>query len=65
MPLHLPATLSPSKVVSFRDCALSFRFSVIDRIVGDVTEPDFTALVVRKPPEAETTSDTNAEPRGK
>ena len=32
MPLQLPATLSPSKVVSFRDCALSFRFSVIDRL---------------------------------
>jgi uncharacterized protein (TIGR02246 family) len=43
----------------------AYRFSVIDRIVGDVTEPDFTALVVRKPPEAETTSDTNAEQRGK
>jgi len=32
MALALPATLSPSKVVSFRDCALSFRFSVIDRL---------------------------------
>jgi uncharacterized protein (TIGR02246 family) len=29
----------------------SFLFSVTDRIVGDDTAPDFTATVVRKPPE--------------
>ncbi len=28
----LPSTLSPSKVSAFKDCALAFRFSVIDRL---------------------------------
>lgn len=32
MALPLPATLSPSKVTSFKDCALAFRFSAVDRI---------------------------------
>jgi putative RecB family exonuclease len=32
MPLTPPATLSPSKVSSFTDCALAFRFSAIDRL---------------------------------
>ena len=32
MPLELPTSLSPSKVSSFTDCALAFRFSVIDRL---------------------------------
>lgn len=32
MPLTPPATLSPSKVSSFTQCALAFRFSAIDRI---------------------------------
>jgi putative RecB family exonuclease len=32
MPLPLPASLSPSKVASFKDCALAFRFSAIDRV---------------------------------
>lgn len=32
MAFELPATLSPSKVSSFKDCALAFRFSVIDRL---------------------------------
>src|SRR5205809_5372835 len=32
MPLPLPTSLSPSKVASFKDCALAFRFSVIDRL---------------------------------
>jgi putative RecB family exonuclease len=30
--LPLPTSLSPSKVSSFKDCALAFRFSAIDRI---------------------------------
>jgi len=30
MGLPLPTTLSPSKVASFKDCGLAFRFSVID-----------------------------------
>jgi putative RecB family exonuclease len=32
MPLPLPASLSPSKVASFKDCAMAFRFSAIDRV---------------------------------
>ncbi len=32
MSLPLPTTLSPSKVSSFKDCALAFRFSTIDRL---------------------------------
>lgn len=32
MALPLPSTLSPSKVSSFKDCGLAFRFSAIDRI---------------------------------
>jgi len=30
--LPLPATLSPSKVSAFKDCALAFRFAAIDRL---------------------------------
>lgn len=33
MALPLPSSLSPSKVSAFRDCALAFRFSAIDRLV--------------------------------
>src|SRR3954465_3192963 len=32
MTLPLPPSLSPSKVSSFKDCALAFRFSTIDRL---------------------------------
>jgi putative RecB family exonuclease len=32
MAFELPRTLSPSKVASFTDCALAFRFSAIDRL---------------------------------
>ncbi len=32
MPFELPRTLSPSKVTSFRDCALAFRFNAIDHL---------------------------------
>ncbi|MHB8439114.1 MAG: RecB family exonuclease [Acidimicrobiales bacterium] len=32
MALPLPRTLSPSKIASFKDCALAFRFNAIDRI---------------------------------
>jgi putative RecB family exonuclease len=32
MSLELPASLSPSKVSAFTDCALAFRFSAIDRL---------------------------------
>ncbi|HEY4376490.1 MAG TPA: PD-(D/E)XK nuclease family protein [Acidimicrobiales bacterium] len=32
MSLELPSTLSPSKVSTFKDCALAFRFSAIDHL---------------------------------
>lgn len=32
MSLPVPVALSPSKVTSFKDCALAFRFSAIDRL---------------------------------
>jgi putative RecB family exonuclease len=32
MALTLPSSLTPSKVASFKDCALAFRFSAIDRL---------------------------------
>ena len=32
MPANPPRTLSPSKVSSFTDCPLAFRFSIIDRL---------------------------------
>lgn len=32
MPLPLPSTLTPSKISSFTSCALSFRFSVVERL---------------------------------
>ena len=32
MALPLPASLTPSKVASFKDCALAFKFSAIDRL---------------------------------
>jgi putative RecB family exonuclease len=32
MPLTPPSSLSPSKVSAFKDCALAFRFSAIDRL---------------------------------
>lgn len=32
MALPLPSSLSPSKVTTFRDCALAFRFSAIDHL---------------------------------
>lgn len=39
MALELPRSLSPSKVSSFRDCALAFRFSAIDRLPEPPTIP--------------------------
>ncbi len=32
MSLPLPTSLSPSKVASFKDCGLAFRFNAIDRL---------------------------------
>jgi putative RecB family exonuclease len=41
MSFELPRSLSPSKVTSFRDCALAFRFSAIDHL----PEPSSPAMV--------------------
>ena len=37
MPFDLPRSLSPSKVTSFRDCALAFRFTAIERLPDPAT----------------------------
>ena len=37
MPFELPRSLSPSKVTSFRDCALAFRFTAIERLPDPAT----------------------------
>lgn len=37
MALQLPTSLSPSKVSSFQNCALAFRFSAIDRLIEPPT----------------------------
>jgi putative RecB family exonuclease len=37
MPLEPPRSLSPSKVTSFRDCALAFRFTAIDGLADAPT----------------------------
>ncbi|MGO8872250.1 MAG: RecB family exonuclease [Acidimicrobiales bacterium] len=37
MPFEPPRSLSPSKVSSFRDCALAFRFSAIDHLPDEPT----------------------------
>src|SRR5258705_12741700 len=48
MPLELPGSLSPSKVSSFRDCALQFRFSVIDRLTEPPTVPQAKGTLVHR-----------------
>jgi putative RecB family exonuclease len=37
VPFELPKSLSPSKVTSFRDCALAFRFNSIEHLPEDPT----------------------------
>ena len=37
MPFDPPRSLSPSKVTSFRDCALAFRFTAIERLPDPAT----------------------------
>src|SRR5215468_6055983 len=39
MTLSLPYSLSPSKVSTFTDCALAFRFSAIDRLPEPPSAP--------------------------
>lgn len=46
MALELPSTLSPSKVSSFKDCALAFRFSAIDRLPEPPSAPAIKGSLV-------------------
>jgi putative RecB family exonuclease len=46
--LTIPGSLSPSKVSSFRDCALAFRFSVIDRLPEPPSMPAAKGTAVHR-----------------
>jgi putative RecB family exonuclease len=48
VPLPLPTSLSPSKVSSFKDCALAFRLSAIDRLPEIKTLPAAKGTVVHR-----------------
>lgn len=48
MSFPLPTSLTPSKVASFKDCALAFRFSAIDRLPEPPSEPAIRGTLVHK-----------------
>jgi len=48
MALPLPGSLTPSKVAAFKDCALAFRFSVIDGLPEPPNEQAFKGTVVHR-----------------
>ena len=48
MSLPLPTSLSPSKVASFKDCALAFRYSVIDRLPEPPSEAAAKGTLVHR-----------------
>src|ERR1041384_2530523 len=48
MALPLPTSLSPSKVASFKDCALAFRFSAIDRVPEPPSAPATKGTLVHR-----------------
>jgi putative RecB family exonuclease len=48
MSLQLPGSLTPSKVSSFKDCALAFRLSVIDRLPEPPSLQAFKGTVVHR-----------------
>jgi len=48
MALPLPASLTPSKVSTFKDCALAFRFSVIEGLAEPPSEQAFKGTVVHR-----------------
>jgi putative RecB family exonuclease len=48
MALPVPSSLSPSKVSSFKDCALAFRFSVIDRLPEPPSPPALKGTLVHR-----------------
>jgi putative RecB family exonuclease len=48
MPLPLPTSLSPSKVSTFKDCALAFRFSAIDKLPEPPSVPAVKGTTVHR-----------------
>ena len=48
MALPLPSSLSPSKVSAFKNCALAFRFSAIDRLPEPPSEPAMKGTTVHR-----------------
>ncbi len=48
MSLPLPSSLSPSKVSTFKDCALAFRFSAIDRLPEPPSVPATKGSLVHR-----------------
>ncbi|MGH9066737.1 MAG: PD-(D/E)XK nuclease family protein, partial [Acidimicrobiales bacterium] len=48
MSFPLPSSISPSKVSSFKDCALAFRFSAIDRLPEPSTAPAVKGTLVHR-----------------
>lgn len=48
MSLPLPTSLSPSKVATFKDCALAFRFSAIDRLPEPPSVPAVKGSLVHR-----------------
>ncbi len=48
MPLPLPSSLTPSKVASFKDCALRFRLSAIDRLPEEPSSAACKGTLVHK-----------------
>jgi putative RecB family exonuclease len=48
MSLQLPGSLTPSKVSSFKDCALAFRLSVIDKLPEPPSVQAFKGTVVHR-----------------
>lgn len=48
MALPLPTSLSPSKVSAFKDCALAFRFSAIDKLPEPPSMPAVKGTTVHK-----------------
>ena len=49
MPFDPPRSLSPSKVTSFRDCALAFRFTAIERLPDPATVWTVKGTLVHPP----------------
>ena len=48
MALELPTSLSPSKVSTFKDCALAFRFSSIDQLPEPPSVPAVKGSTVHR-----------------